>query len=215
MRQNSLLLHMLIRTNLPITKPYVLMSDWERAEHWVDMSYRPFVADARASAYLLYYYLASYRQRENVALKTKFWKLYLQFVDALGRIYNVPTRKNAKREEPTQTFGQLTFLNLRLTEEQITALDDTKATPAQVITSLAAIIEGGLAFSLNYNEERETANATFMDKREDSPAKGYALSAFGEDVPDALKILLYKHLNVLGGDWTELIGKPQQTSRRG
>jgi len=188
---------------------------WERADFYVDRSYRPFVADARASAQLLWLYMYSYRQRENISTKAKFWKLYLQFVDALGRLYNVPTRKNVHREEPSQTFGQLTFLNLRLTEEQIIDIDDTKVTPAQLVTSLAAVVEGGLAFSLNWNSEREVANATFMDKREDSACKGYALSAFGTDVPDALKILLYKHLNVLGGDWKELIGKPQNVNRRG
>jgi len=204
-----------IRANFPWYTSKVLQAEWELAEYWTDKSFRPFVADARASAYILYNYLASYRQPENVVLKVKFWKLYLQFVDALGRIYNVPTRKNTKREEPSQTFGQLTFLNLRLNEEQMTEMDNLKTTPTQLMTNLAAVIEGGLAFSLNWNKERETANATFMDKREDSPCQGYALSAFGVDVPDALKILLYKHLNLLAGDWVDLIGKPQNTNRRG
>jgi len=206
---------MLLRVNYLPLHPMVFQADWERSENWTDKSFRPFVADARASAHLFYLYMYSYRQRDNIALKTKFWKLYLQFVDALGRIYNVPTRKNPRREEPSQTFGQLTFLNLRLSEEQMLEMDGTKVTPAQLVTSLAAVIEGGLAFSLNWNSERETANATFMDKREDSDCKGYALSAFGTDVPDALKILLFKHLNVLAGDWRELIGKPQSVNRRG
>ena len=191
------------------------LTAWERAGFWTNKSYRPLVADARASASLLYAYLSSYRQRENVTTKIRFWLLYLGFVNALGRIYNVPTQKNARREEANAAIGQLTFLNLRLTEEQMNTMDDTKATAAQIMTSLAAVIEGGLSFSLNWNSERETANATFMDKREKSPTKGYALSAFGTDVPDALKILLYKHLNVLAGDWEELIGRPQNTNRRG
>lgn len=128
----------------------------------------------------------------------------------------MPTkRQNNAREEATPAIGQLTFLNLRLSEDQLKEMDGLKATPAQMMTSLAAIIEGGLAFSLNYNADRETANATFMDKRDASPAKGFALSAFGTDVMDALKILLFKHLNVLAGDWTELIGKPSNTQRRG
>ena len=105
-------------------------TDWERADFWTNRSYRPFVTDARASASLLYAYLASYRQRENVALKSKFWKLYLQFVDALGRLYNVPTQRNRQREEPSQTFGQLTFLNLRLTPTEMETMDATKVTPA-------------------------------------------------------------------------------------
>jgi hypothetical protein len=83
------------------------------------------------------------------------------------------------------------------------------------MSSLAAVVEGGLAFSLNWNSERETANATLMDKREASACKGYALSAFGLDVTDALKILLYKHLNLLGGDWKELLDKPQSANKRG
>lgn len=206
---------MLIRANFISPKLGELYTPWERADFYVNHSFRPFVADARASSQLLWLYMYSYRQRENIATKVKFWKLYLQFVDALGRLYNVPTRKNPHREESAQALGQLTFLNLRLTEEQISEMDNAKVTPAQLVTSLAAVIEGGLAFSLNWNSERETANATFMDKREDSDCKGYALSAFGRDVPDALKILLFKHLNLLGGDWRELIGKPQSTNRRG
>ena len=194
---------------------YEKRAPWEKAGFWVDRSYRPLVANARASASLLCMYLVSYRQRENVVEKTRFWVLYLDFIDALGRIYNVPTRKNTRREDPGQGLGPLTFLNLRLSEAEMDAMDETKATPAQIMSSLAAVVEGGLAFSLNWNSERETANATFMDKQEASPCKGYALSAFGVDVLDALKILLYKHLNVLGGDWTDLVGKPQSMNKRG
>lgn len=208
-------LDMLIRANLLPSFPIQYYAAWEHADTWTNHSYRPFVSDARASASLLCNYMFSYRQRENIATKAKFWNLYMQFVDALGRLYSVPTRKNDKREDSNQTFGQLTFLNLRLDDEQMAEMDNTKVTPAQLVTSLAAVIEGGIAFSLNWNKERETANATFMDKREDSDCKGYALSAFGTDVPDALKILLYKHLNVLGGDWRELIAKPPTVNRRG
>jgi len=208
-------LNMLIRANFVPPRLGQFYTPWERADYYVDTSYRPFVADARASAQLLWLYMHSYRQSDNIALKAKFWKLYLQFIDSLGRLYNVPTRKNAQRENPNTSFEQLQFLNLRLTEEQMELMDNTKVTPAQLVTSLAAVIEGGLAFSLNWNNDREIANATFMDKRLDSPCKGYALSAFGTDVTDALKILLYKHLNILGGDWKELIGKPQNTNRRG
>lgn len=210
-----LFLMLIVANFFPEPIHYTHYADWERSEFWLDASFRPRVVNARACANLLYYYIVSYHSRDNIILKTKFWKLYLQFLDALGEVYNVPTKRNPRREEPAQTFEKLTFLNLRLTEEQMVEMDNTKATPAQIMTSLAAVIEGGLAFSLNYNQERETANATFMDKREDSPAQNHALSAFGTDIPDALKILLYKHLNVLGGDWAELIGKPQNTNRRG
>jgi len=124
-------------------------------------------------------------------------------------------RQNAQRREQAQKPGDLQFLTLRLTEEQFAELDTLKATPAQMMTALASAVEGGLGFSLNYNAEKETANATFMDKRPDSSAHGYALSAFGTDVPDALKILLYKHANVLGTDWSPLIGQSPKTNRRG
>jgi len=122
--------------------------------------------------------------------------------------------KRGRREE-TQTAGDLRFLSLRLTDEQFEELDGLKATPAQLLTALASVVESGIGFSLSYNKERETANATFLDKRPDSSAKNTALSAFGTDVPDALKILLYKHSNVLGTDWTPLIGETPNTRRRG
>lgn len=199
----------------PKSSPFADWSHWEVAAAFTAKGYFSAVVDARASSGILHAYLASYRQRENVAIKPRFWKLYLQFVDALGRIYNVPTKRNIRREQAENPIGQLTFLSLRLTEEQFAALDETKVTSAQLMTSLAAVVEGGLGFSLNYNADKETANATLMDKRDDSPAKGYALSAFGEDVPDALKILLYKHFNILGGDWSTLIGAKGNSTKRG
>lgn len=127
----------------------------------------------------------------------------------------MPTTRRSRREEPQQNTTPLTFLTLRLTEEQFGEVDATKVTAAQLMTSLAAVVESGIGFSLNYNSERETANATFMDKRSDSKMQNTALSAFGEDVADALKILLYKHLNVLQGDWTSLAGAPKSQNRRG
>lgn len=111
--------------------------------------------------------------------------------------------------------NNLTFLNYRLTEEQLAEFDQLKVTPAQLIVALNSALLEGYRFSFSYNKEKKTANAMFADTRPDSLTYQHALSAYSDDCLDALKLLLYKHQIILSGEWSSLLTEAPITRRRG
>lgn len=161
----------------------------------------------------LWSYLHSYRQPENGAAKRQF---SISFT--LLRSYFMEYVMATKRPTPTpqrETYGQLTFLNLRLTDTQLDELDATKVTAAQLLANLVAAVETGYKFSFSYNAEKKQANAMLTDSRKDTPTYNCALSAFSDDCADALKLLIYKHAVVLNGDWSPLLSQQPTKRTRG
>ena len=157
-------------------------------------------------------HIFSYRQREDGTLKPTFWKRYLTAEQYYLEMLDMPRPKQAPKRDYE---GSLTFLNMRLTEEQLTEFDELKLSNAAVLGGLEKALQSGLALSFSYNAERKTANAYFADRNPDSATKGYALGAFSDNCLDALKLLLYKHHILLTEDWQPLIGAEPARRNRG
>lgn len=156
-------------------------------------------------------YITNYRQREDGTLKATFWKRYLQAESLYLEMIGMPRKTGTPVRDTT---GSLTFLNLRLTEEQLADADEQHWKPTQILAAMEKALMTGLALSFSYNAERKTANAFFADRRPGLPTSNYALGAFSDDCGDALRLLLYKHFVVLSEDWTELLGvEPARRSR--
>lgn len=165
----------------------------------------------RMSSEDLLRYITNYRQKEDGTLKATFWKRYLQaesyYLEMLGM-----TRKTSTPVR--ETTGSLTFLNLRLTEEQLADADSQNWKATQMMAALEKALQAGLSLSFSYNTERKSANAFFADRRPNVATSNYALGAFSDDCGDALRLLLYKHFVVLSEDWSNLLGvEPARRSR--
>lgn len=144
-------------------------------------------------------YLRSYRQRDNGSKQPRWVVLeHLLLTSFWETIYM--TRKPTAPRSPAPS-GDLIFLDVRLTQEQFDELDAAKVSSNQLLAALTSAVATGLRFSFSYNAEKGTANAMLTDNRPDSPHRGKALSAFSDDCLDALRVVMYKHLHVLGGDW--------------
>lgn len=158
-------------------------------------------------------YLRSYRQPDNGA-KTTRWQVTetLLLTSFLETIYMT---KRATPPRSTTYAGDLTFLDVRLSQAQFDELDSAKVPASQLMAWLTSTILTGLRFSFSYNPEKKTANAMLTDTRFDSPTKGKALSAFSDDAADALKVLMYKHQVVLEGDWTRAEAPSSERRKRG
>lgn len=157
-------------------------------------------------------YLYSYRTREDGTGKITFWKRYWACERSYEEMFGMPKQTRKLQQE---TRGQLRFLNVRLTDEQLKEADEWEVKPVQVWAALDHALHAGLSLSFSYNSERKTASAMFIDRREESEAANWALSAFSDDCKDALKLLLYKHFELLKEDWIPLLHNDAPRSQRG
>jgi len=106
------------------------------------------------------------------------------------------------------------FLDLRLNDEQLAALDASKPKPSELFTAVDSIISAGYRFLLSYNNRTKLVSVTLVDDDPDRKTGGYALSSSDEDAAGALKMAVYKHMVLLESDWSRLLDVAPK-SRRG
>ena len=157
-------------------------------------------------------YMANYRQPINGFDRPLFYARLLEFYTCLEEIFGM-TRKATHL--PSNNRADLTFINCRLTDEEIADCDSLKVTPSQLLQMVVTALLDGYRFSFSYNPEKKTANAMFTDTRQGRASFAYALSAFSDDCADTLKLLAYKHYNKLAADWTGVLDVPNTRSTRG
>jgi len=160
-----------------------------------------------------YTLLKSWRQPVSPMKSSKFLTYLILFTQSYVECLYMS--KRATKPLAQSVPGNLVFVNFRLSPEQLAEYDDLKITPAQVMSTLTATLMEGYRFSCSYNPEKKQANAMIVNVQADSPAFNHALSAFSGDCADAVKLVLYKHVHLLGGDWTALLQPSEQRSNRG
>lgn len=147
-------------------------------------------------------YLRSYRQPVNGWTSPKA----LTYHTLLTNLFYEVIYMTTKPRTPNRPKGQpeLEFLDVTLSDADFEALDTAKISASQLVANLVAAVESGFRFSYSYKPETKKANAMFTDTRVGSPTKDKAVSAFSDNCADAMRILLYKHVVVLEGDWSRV-----------
>lgn len=98
-------------------------------------------------------------------------------------------------------FKEITFVIDNLTKEQMTDYDQNLPAPDQLLNDLNSFAEEGAKVSIkfdSYNGGGYLATATFDLKGFHNA--GYAISARGNDVLDAIGILAYKYFKIAERD---------------
>jgi len=106
------------------------------------------------------------------------------------------------------------FLDYRLSDEQLAALDEWKPKPSEIWTEVDAAIAAGFRFTLSYNAKTHLASCTMICDDSSKKYGGYALSSADEDGALALKMAVFKHIG-LERDWTDLLDRAPAKGRRG
>jgi len=82
--------------------------------------------------------------------------------------------------------------------------DQWTPSEADIWEGVERCIEDGLSISISYSQKSGMATAMFKDYRPGSKTAGWALSAQDANGALALKLLLYKHMTLLQGNWLPL-----------
>ena len=153
----------------------------------------------------------SHRQKTNLFENYSFWRTFYAFSEERSNMAG--RKRNPERRTDDRAVWQ-GFLDLRLNDEQLVALDASKPKPSDLFASVDDIAQAGYRFMLSYNNRTKLVSVTLVDDNPDRATGGYALSSSDEDAAGALKMAIYKHMVLLEGDWSSLLDKPAR-SRRG
>jgi len=131
-----------------------------------------------------------------------------------GDLAMVAKRKTTQPIKDSDKAEWKGFLDYRLSDEQLVALDEWKPKPADVWAEVDAAIAAGFRFTLSYNAKTHLASCTMICDDAEQKFGGYALSSFDEDGALALKMAIFKHTG-LERDWTKLMDNAAVRGRRG
>lgn len=106
------------------------------------------------------------------------------------------------------------FLDFRLSDEELTELDNWKPKPVELWSEVDEMISAGYRLTLTYNAKTHLASCTMIDDSNVRPTGGHAISSADSDGALALKMAVFKHVK-LDRTWVSLLDKPQPLGRRG
>jgi hypothetical protein len=119
---------------------------------------------------------------------------------------------------PTKTANNKTTVAAKTYDVQFVRCELDKATKEQVkswdskyertFDGLARLIDAGYKVSLAHDNYHDCCAAfcTMSDKSHDH--NGFCLTARGPNILDVLKVLIFKHYNVLGEHWDTEVNHP-------
>jgi hypothetical protein len=155
-------------------------------------------------------YAVSWYQSSNLFLKPKFTYSLIN----LRQEYAKMARRTNQNLPPKRAKWQ-GFLEYRLTEDQLMALDEWTPTLAEIWEGVDALLTANIRVTLSYNVNTKTASCTLIDDSPDRKSGGWGLTSSDADGASAVKAALYKHFTVLEGKWEVLMDMPNVGGRRG
>lgn len=105
------------------------------------------------------------------------------------------------------------FLEATLDDDQVAAADAWKPKPSEVWELVHGLIEDSYDLSISYQATAKTVTVTLKDTNSSRKTAGFAISTKDANAPDALKLALWKHFNVLIRDWAPLLEQPVRPRR--
>jgi len=156
--------------------------------------------------------LRSHRQSTDVNTHRRFVLKQLAF-DTLWRQF-VMAKQQGKPTDANRSEWK-GFVELRLSETQLTELDTWKCPPAATFELLSRLVFGGYRWTASYNPQRKLACVVITANSPDIKWNGYGMSSFDTDCYAAAKMAVYKHFYVLNEDWTLLLDQPDVSRGRG
>lgn len=155
--------------------------------------------------------MATYYQPDNLFEKSRFSKLFATFQVEYRSVFMPKAKATTTPPARPEWKG---FLERRLSETELEAFDNDKASDADIIAAATEVAVAGYDLKLSYSGKLTAFTCTLVDQDPSRKTAGYALSSQDTSAREALRMALYKHFVTLEGDWTPLLGG-SPTIRRG
>jgi len=157
-------------------------------------------------------YCASFREVSNLFVGYKFSSNLASLRECFSMAKQTKKADPIKVEEKAPWIG---FLDFRLTDEHLAALDEWQPAAEDIWAEVDTLITTGYRLTLSYNKITKVASVTIIDDDAARKTGGYALSSSDTDGALALKMAVYKHVHALDRNWEVLLSLPGRVGRRG
>lgn len=118
--------------------------------------------------------------------------------------------RDPKARKDKYQFTWKGFKDVKLSDTQKQAYEAWDAQDEELYELVATTVQAGYKFSCVYNTSNDTFIATLTGGQGSGAADGYSMSAFAPDWYNALRVLMFKHVEILAGDWTTAGGDESQ-----
>jgi hypothetical protein len=125
------------------------------------------------------------------------------FVDDMlyyAREIQIVAKKSGTNNTKSGSTGNISWINVVLTEDDIAELSDATPEPTNVMLGILAIANKGYSVSLKHNPDKVQFSASLFGIHPIDGVGLVGLSAFADDPLDALFVLCYKYHVRLGGE---------------
>lgn len=113
-----------------------------------------------------------------------------------------------RKKEPGNLAGWEGFAKVELSDSDKEAFGEWELIDEDVFVLMADLLNTGYKLTLSYSDQNNSYNAALTCKDIASPNKGYTLSGYATSWYQALRVVLYKHVVVTGGNWSNAKQRP-------
>lgn len=112
-----------------------------------------------------------------------------------------PSTKPLNPTGTSSSFKSISWVNCNLSDDDISSIENWELSDTELLTALSSLIGEGYAVSVKRSPDNLSVMATIIGQADTCDNVGKGMSAFADTPDDAIKVLLYKHFNLLRGQW--------------
>lgn len=121
------------------------------------------------------------------------------------------TKSKSKTPKKAEWQG---YLRVNLTDQQDADFDLWKEKEAIQLTDLDILLNNGYKFSLNWDDFHDGVSASLFASSTKLSWAGWVLTAWSDNVTDAMLLLFYKHYIICEEDWEHFKDVVEKSGRR-
>lgn len=106
------------------------------------------------------------------------------------------------------------YLQVHLTDEQDAEYDVWARKQTIQLTDLDILINNGFKFGLKWDDYHQGVTATLTANDPKLSWSGWVLTAWSDNVTDAILMLFYKHYIICDEDWEHFTGQVERSGRK-
>jgi len=178
--------------------------------YWLPMTRHQAKHERELMASELEQWLRNFRSKSARPSDKKYFQMLSYRLYELEGLIMAGKTPKAKPAQGNSAFKG--FLQRPLTDDELVLCAQSKVKPVAIFERMNALVLNGFKLSLNTTKDGGSI-ASWTDILEGRVSYGYCLSTWGEDPYEALMLSIYKHDEVLKGDWAELIGRSSARKR--
>lgn len=152
----------------------------------------------------------SWREEWDLFSSYAFSRIFVNFSQE-RHVCNMTKRKEVIRDDQKAEWKG--FVDRRLTDDELAALDEWKPKPSEIWAEVDQLTQDGYRLTLTYNKRTKLSSCTIIDDNPTRKSGGYALSNADGDGALALKMAVFKHVHLLDRTWENLLSAPPRARR--